>query len=498
MRDARLNMSLENYLVLNGYLPETSTFPPLFVPKIVALASRSKLIEREPIQIAAPKSLYSWRDFSIIHPANFEHLVRLVASPDYKKIVASLIGSNTKIGSYSFPLRAAASKRKESQVSQWVQMNEDIGQQAGVYKYLVQTDIANCYHTMYTHAIEWACRDVLGCHAANKRCDTSCFGNRLDHAIRSGMSGRTHGLPVGPRVTDYVAELCLLWLDHNLEAALQGDGIAYEGCRYKDNYYLLCNSEDDANSILKILSREARRMNLHINSDKTSIQKTADYLVNFWQNEFERILTLLPKEKWSYFQVRAYLSKVYELSAQYGHGKAIIDKALRKLRDWQVGLKLAPDKIKEVNSRVFDLVSALCVIRPESIPAAYAYLESLTIGLPTVMGQYNAMIARSIDATDARDSFFELLWLVYFAIRANNPSIIDSAISKLQTVISDPHKRPIVEAYIKVLNSIKSGQPCHGLKIELFADASSSLILEVADPRRERALMSKVLLDTWY
>jgi len=74
-------------------------------------------------------------------------------------------------------------------------------------KYLVKADIANCFLSIYTHALSWALvgKDI----AKQNQKDSSQWYNKLDLCTRNIHNGETHGLIIGPHASNLLSEIIL-------------------------------------------------------------------------------------------------------------------------------------------------------------------------------------------------------------------------------------------------------------------------------------------------
>ena len=66
------------------------------------------------------------------------------------------------------------------------------------YEYLFQTDIVDCYSSIYTHSIAWALHDkeeVKKKLKEHSKTDKNLIGNIIDYSLRSMSYGQTNGIP---------------------------------------------------------------------------------------------------------------------------------------------------------------------------------------------------------------------------------------------------------------------------------------------------------------
>ena len=96
-------------------------------------------------------------------------------------------------------------------------------------RYVLQTDIANFYPSIYTHVIPWALHSKSV--AKQNRNTFNLLGNVLDLIIRNSQEQQTLGIHIGPDCSLVIAEIILSAVD----AALLSTG-AVNGFRYLDDY----------------------------------------------------------------------------------------------------------------------------------------------------------------------------------------------------------------------------------------------------------------------
>ena len=124
-------------------------------------------------------------------------------------------GSNIICTSMPFIKKDGSSvKGRDEGINWWEKFEQENLKMALQYKYCVQTDIENCYESIYTHTIAWALNGKPTAKK-NKR-DQNLLGNKIDKAIRNMQNGQTNGLPQGSKIFDLIAELILRYSDSKL------------------------------------------------------------------------------------------------------------------------------------------------------------------------------------------------------------------------------------------------------------------------------------------
>src|SRR5699024_8296259 len=109
-------------------------------------------------------------------------------------------------------------------------------------------------------------------------------GNKIDKLTQYANDARTNGIPVGSALSDLIAEIILTSIDRKVSSKLKS--IDFVGSRFKDDYRILCNDEEEAKIILKVLSDELVEFNLLINEHKTKVLTLPDGLYRQHDREY--------------------------------------------------------------------------------------------------------------------------------------------------------------------------------------------------------------------
>ena len=149
---------------------------------------------------------------------------------------------------------------------------------SGKYSFVVVTDIADFYPSVYLHHLETVLYDAVsksGRHAHAKF---------LLNYVREMNDSQTHrGLPIGPV---FAAPLVELVLDE-IDRVLIEDGIPFT--RFVDDLRLFCTSEGEAYQKLAYLSQILyEQRNFKLNEQKTSILSVDEFLERYTQTHEDR------------------------------------------------------------------------------------------------------------------------------------------------------------------------------------------------------------------
>ena len=244
---------------------------------------------------------YAWRPFELIHPILYVKLVNDICNSYNWSIIKKRVKelySNSKIICCSMPGESRNKKndKKEQILRWWDEYEQKSISMSMRYSVMANTDISNCYSSIYTHTISWALYTKKV--AKLKRNDDTLIGNIIDKDIRQMRNGQTNGIPQGSVLMDFIAEIVLGYCDELLTNKLQSlDVKDYIILRYRDDYRIFCNNSVELELILKSLSEVLLDMNFKLNVSKTY--------------ETRNIVTKSIKEdKISRFMMQDYLNKL--------------------------------------------------------------------------------------------------------------------------------------------------------------------------------------------
>ena len=168
----------------------------------------------------------SWRPLQIIHPFLYVLLVKEITEGANWQKLRSRFGTfqrNDKIKCFSIPVEDMNKKSdKAEQILQWLEnMEQESINQSLDYKFSYDTDIADCYGSIYTHSIAWAIETI---DIAKAQRDGNLLGNKIDTHIRNMQYGQTNGIPQGSVLMDFIAEIILGYIDEQLTDEINKNG----------------------------------------------------------------------------------------------------------------------------------------------------------------------------------------------------------------------------------------------------------------------------------
>lgn len=251
---------------------------------------------------------YAWRQLQIIHPFIYVDLVNLITEEKNWNLVRKRFSEfdNTsnasKIRCISIPKQ---SKSKLSDIGNtilgwWKNSEQALIKYSLDFDYCLQTDVTDCYPSIYTHSISWA---LHGINVAKSNRSLVLLGNKIDKSIQSMQNMQTNGIPQGSVLMDFIAEMILGYSDKLLSEELSKEGINnYQIVRYRDDYKIFSDSKEDVEKILKTLSIILYDLNLKLNSAKTYLYD--DIILDgikpdklYWTTKYESFVDYFPTKK---------------------------------------------------------------------------------------------------------------------------------------------------------------------------------------------------------
>jgi Reverse transcriptase (RNA-dependent DNA polymerase) len=264
-------------LLTRGYFHDR-VIPPLgssyLLPAVADLEAyvrhRRKRIRSRCVQHSVPKKRHLRRLLSIPNPFHQTALSREIAR--HWDELHTFCGQSTV--SLSVPelstKRALQTKREIAAVT-----TEKALRSVGA-RYLLKTDLARYYPSIYTHSIAWALHGK-----DNERADKSLYGNTLDERVRNTQDQQTGGIPIGPDTSFLIGEVIGSAIDVCLAEAI-GD---LHGVRFIDDFYLYFESLPEAERALAQLHKIAKSFELEIHDQKTEISSLPDEIEPAWKTE---------------------------------------------------------------------------------------------------------------------------------------------------------------------------------------------------------------------
>lgn len=432
---------IAKWLLEEGYFPEQYIVPPTF--KVIKFGlnplpyysvdttgtqPKFDVVKKDLITVSFPKTQLTDRTFGIIDPKIYHDIVWYLNN-EWSLILDHLFNYKNKIYSYSFPIPVSKKNKGElgklragRMIYEFLEMAEnDLVAEAFNYKYILQTDIKNFYPSVYTHSIAWAIHTKK---VIRKKGNRSAFHNylglKLDKLIQYANDGCTNGIPIGPAISDLIAEIILVAIDLESSKDIDKLGIDFLAVRFKDDYRILCQSKEDANKIIRILQKQLKNFNLSLNDDKSVVNVLPEGLFREWTADYQQF-SVRNKRKINYNRFEKALRGTLRVDKTH-KGTGVVDRFLSELSTKSSKLKL--DFNEKNLMKAISLLLLLKERRYKSFPQILAIIEKI-IELhstnPSVMGKIESAIEKLfIDKMkNIEDNEYDLIWLIYF-IKSND------------------------------------------------------------------------------
>ncbi len=264
---------------------------------------------------------YDWRPFELINPILYVQLARTITEETYWKDICNRFKEfavNPCIECMSIPVvQNTTQTNQKAQILAWWENIEQRSIELSLdYEYLIETDITNCYGSVYTHSIAWALhtKDV-----AKQQRRGNLIGNIIDKYIRSMRYGQTNGIPQGSVLMDFIAEMVLGYIDMILSDRIKANNITdYHILRYRDDYKIFVNNPHTGEHILKIITEVLAEFGMKPNTLKTN---TYDNII-LHAIKKDKIAWLIKKQ--SHKDLQKHLLLIYKHSLEYPHAGSLM------------------------------------------------------------------------------------------------------------------------------------------------------------------------------
>ena len=266
----------------------------------------------------------------------------------------------------------------------------------GTSRFLVKADISTCFPSIYTHSIPWA---LVGKGKAKQTVHDDTWYNRIDQVCSDMRNGETHGLLIGPHISNLLSEIILTVVDKKLYDK------GYRYVRNIDDYDCYVNSHDEAQRFLRDLEGALNEFDLPLNHKKTKVIELPIGIEKNWKHQ----LSDLPKSGKSgmieYPQVNTFIDTALMMATKTGDF-AIINYAIKKLK----GLNLSENGKKLAAKRFMHMA------------ALYPYLLHLLEKYVFIPYEVDACKIKALSDTIYRDAinqndYESICYSIYYAVR---------------------------------------------------------------------------------
>ncbi len=221
---------------------------------------------------------FAWRRLQLIHPLLYVGLVDVIES-NWNMIKEYFLAEDKtlreKITCHSLPVDKMENQDRFSNntprqiITWWENIEQESIKKSLTYRYLIHTDIVDCYGSIYTHAIPQALMGTT--NAKDKRKFSDNYANQIDFFLQCMNYGQTNGIPQGSVLMDFIAEIVLHDIDKKLHKKC--DKLDYFILRYRDDYRIFANEVETAKTVLKHLGEIlAENGGMRLSAEKTKVE----------------------------------------------------------------------------------------------------------------------------------------------------------------------------------------------------------------------------------
>lgn len=288
---------------------------------------------------------YDWRPLQLIHPALYICLVNAITETNSWALILERFRQfqeNTNIICCSLPLvdvkKIDKSTKKETILNWWNTIEQKSIEYALNYNCFLNTDIVNCYGSIYTHSIPWAIHEKS--YSKDHRSE-DIIGNVIDQSIQAMSYSQTNGIPQGSALCDFIAEIVLGYADLELTRSIESYNSNnpknviddYKILRYRDDYRIFTKNQEKAVVIAKLLSEVLQDLNFKLNNQKTFIS------TNIIKDSIKPDKLYWNEAKQGDKSLQKHLLLIHSLAEKYPNSGSV-SKALDKFYDRLYSIKL--------------------------------------------------------------------------------------------------------------------------------------------------------------
>jgi RNA-directed DNA polymerase len=222
--------------------------------------------------VANKDGRFAWRPYELMHPVIYVSLVNTICRPENWQFIVTRFSelSSGAVDCCSLPvLQVGKRTNQAAQIRSWWQKVE---QQSIVnsltHTHMLQTDVVDCYGSIYTHSISWALHGSKKAKGGKK--DNNILGNQIDRHIQASRFGQTNGVCQGSILMDFIAEIVLGYVDELVSNEIDQHK-DLKIVRYRDDYRIFANSDHDAEYALKLIADKLRTVGMKLGVSKTSM-----------------------------------------------------------------------------------------------------------------------------------------------------------------------------------------------------------------------------------
>lgn len=211
--------------------------------------------ETEPVYFSIPKNKYYRRQLKL--PNIYSYLELMYYVLNHKEYFINKFMENDKstskyMGMFEFKYK----------VTEHIKKNK-----IKFHTKILQVDLSNFYHTIYTHTIPWIINGRSN-SKLNKKANN--FANNIDVLLENCQYGETHGVPTGNIITKLIMELYMCYFDEHMDN-YHNKKLDYT--RYVDDIAFPFSSEKEENDFLLAYRYTTREYELIPNDNKIKVEE---------------------------------------------------------------------------------------------------------------------------------------------------------------------------------------------------------------------------------
>lgn len=400
--------------------------------------------------LLANKTKESYRPITLIHPILYVDLVNFITKKkNWNEIILrynylkNLVGD--KISCKSMPFEVKTKQEAKYPLNFWEEVEQKSIELNLRYNNLLHIDISNFYNSIYTHSLSWAFHDEQVSKKSKK--NNSLIGNKLDRKYQFMNYGETVGLPQGNVISDFMAEMLLIYIDSLLVKKLQSidESLDYKILRYRDDYRIFTLTKENENLIKKELVLILQRHKLSLGESKT--KSSSDIIMNSLKED---------KLYWIEHDpvIKTGIDKIYTLPKNYFR-KETFDKIFHK-RIYKAGIQKHLFIIKILSDRY-----------PNSGQLIKAFSDF----------EYRI---RELEFDDFKNSGTDIVVLISIIIDIirNNPKITEVGIKVLSILLTKIKFDMTFEDFVKIFNTGENVRYDFEIRFELIKNIVKKISLK--------------------
>lgn len=286
----------------------------------------------------------------------------------------------------------------------WHARPQERGRRMNRGRYLLKSDVAEFYSSIYTHSLEWSLDGKAAAKSRLRARGPGTLGSELDAIVRNAQDGQTKGIPVGPDTSLILSEIVLTAVDRKLEAAMPD--LPNRAFRAVDDLEAFLSTQSEAEDLLAVWQTALAEFELAPNIRKTEIREGPGELEPPWSRELRQMPVRTHRDDVCARDLYSVFSRAFELAREWRYA-AVLSYAVRR--------SVAAIGIGPKSSRALqELVMAAAVIDPSSMRYGSGVIERLHRGGADVdTERYEATLNDVCEYHAKREHGSEVTWSLY-------------------------------------------------------------------------------------